>query len=82
MWREIRGKGLAYNYNLQLLPSEGLITLKLLRAAQLLEAYQETISMLVSETSLATEESLNTFFHYFVRVPGGRIDLLYLVSKF
>ncbi|KAF2356104.1 Metalloenzyme LuxS/M16 peptidase-like [Trinorchestia longiramus] len=46
MWREIRGRGLAYNYDLQVLPSEGLITLKLTRAAQLLEAYEESISML------------------------------------
>ena len=47
MWREIRGRGLAYDYNLQLLPGEGLITLKLMRAAQLMEAYRETVALLV-----------------------------------
>lgn len=46
MWREIRGKGLAYNYRISLIISEGTLTLKLNKAAQLVDAYRETLSLL------------------------------------
>ena len=48
MWREIRGKGLAYSYSLTLNPTEGRLTLKLARAAQLTGAYEEALNILVS----------------------------------
>lgn len=49
MWREIRGKGLAYSYSMTLQPSEGSLILKLARAAQLTRAYEEALNILVSE---------------------------------
>lgn len=48
MWREIRGRGLAYSANLYLNPTQGLIILRLLRAAQLSRAYEEALNILVS----------------------------------
>lgn len=49
MWREIRGKGLAYSYSMTLQPSEGSLNLKLARAAQLTRAYEEALNILVSK---------------------------------
>ncbi|KAK7070200.1 hypothetical protein SK128_011894, partial [Halocaridina rubra] len=46
MWRGIRGKGLAYEYAMTLLPTEGTITLKLARAAQLTDAYIEALNII------------------------------------
>lgn len=48
MWKEIRGKGLAYSYSLTVNPTQGLLILKLARAAQLTGAYQEALNILVS----------------------------------
>ena len=64
MWREIRGKGLAYNYRLSLLVSEGTITLKLNKAAQLVSAYRETLKLLVSRESWL-HNSLKVYCHRF-----------------
>lgn len=48
MWKEIRGKGLAYSYSMTLNPTEGTLTLKLARAAQLTGAYVEALNILNS----------------------------------
>lgn len=54
MWREIRGKGLAYSYSLTLNPTQGLLILKLARAAQLTRAYQEALNILNSHINGST----------------------------
>ena len=47
MWKEIRGKGLAYNYRIQLNAGEGMLSLYLTRAAQPAQAYQEAMNIIV-----------------------------------
>lgn len=54
MWREIRGQGLAYSANLYLSPTQGLIILRLLRAAQLSRAYEEAMNILNSHINGTT----------------------------
>lgn len=48
MWKEIRGRGLAYSYSITLNPTQGLLILKLARAAQLTGAYEKALEILVS----------------------------------
>lgn len=47
LWREIRGKGLAYGYNLQPRPNEGLLYFTLYRATNVAGAYRETKDIIV-----------------------------------
>ncbi|XP_069192343.1 uncharacterized protein C05D11.1 isoform X2 [Procambarus clarkii] len=54
MWREIRGRGLAYSYSINLNPTQGLLVLKLARAAQLTGAYQEALTILNSHINGTT----------------------------
>ncbi|XP_050697306.1 uncharacterized protein C05D11.1-like isoform X1 [Eriocheir sinensis] len=54
MWREIRGRGLAYSSNLYLNPAQGLLILKLLRASQLTRAYKEALNILNSHINGTT----------------------------
>ncbi|MPC45423.1 uncharacterized protein E2C01_039121 [Portunus trituberculatus] len=51
MWKEIRGRGLAYSANLYLNPAQGLLILKLLRAAQLTRAYEEALNIIYAITN-------------------------------
>ena len=46
MWKEIRGKGLAYSYRITLNANEGMLSLYLTRAAQLAGAYEEAQNIL------------------------------------
>jgi Zn-dependent M16 (insulinase) family peptidase len=39
MWRQVRGQGLAYHYEMACLPSTGLLSLRLYRATQVVQAY-------------------------------------------
>ncbi|CAI8039021.1 Uncharacterized protein C05D11.1 [Geodia barretti] len=39
LWRQVRGQGLAYHYNISCSVSEGLLCLRLFRATQVLQAY-------------------------------------------
>ncbi|XP_027214952.2 uncharacterized protein C05D11.1 isoform X2 [Penaeus vannamei] len=59
MWREIRGKGLAYSYSMTLQPSEGSLNLKLARAAQLTRAYEEALNILNSHINGSTSWDTN-----------------------
>lgn len=59
MWREIRGKGLAYSYSMTLQPSEGSLILKLARAAQLTRAYEEALNILNSHINGSTSWDIN-----------------------
>lgn len=54
MWKEIRGRGLAYSANLYLNPAQGLLILKLLRAAQLTRAYEEALGIIKSHINGTT----------------------------
>ncbi|XP_045129577.1 uncharacterized protein C05D11.1-like [Portunus trituberculatus] len=54
MWKEIRGRGLAYSANLYLNPAQGLLILKLLRAAQLTRAYEEALNIINSHINGTT----------------------------
>lgn len=47
LWRNIRGKGLAYGANIYAQPEKGLILLSLYRSAQLVQAYEETAKLIV-----------------------------------
>ncbi|XP_037047629.1 uncharacterized protein C05D11.1-like [Bradysia coprophila] len=42
LWKQIRGAGLAYGYNLSLMPHEGLLYLALYRATNVTAAFKET----------------------------------------
>ncbi len=48
LWRQIRGAGLAYGYNLSLMPHEGLLYLTLYRATNVSAAFKETKCIIVS----------------------------------
>lgn len=48
MWKSIRGAGLAYGYNLSLMPHESLLYLTLYRATNLVSAFKETKNIIVS----------------------------------
>lgn len=49
LWRQIRGQGFAYGYNLMPRPNEGLLYFTLYRATNVVEAYRETKEITVSE---------------------------------
>ncbi|KAG7174925.1 Peptidase M16 inactive domain and insulinase-containing protein [Homarus americanus] len=59
MWREIRGQGLAYSYSINLNPTQGLLILKLARAAQLTGAYREAQDILNSHINGTAPWDLN-----------------------
>ena len=48
MWKKIRGQGLSYGYNMYPSPSEGLLYLSLYRATNIVGAYKEARSIIVS----------------------------------
>lgn len=79
MWREIRGKGLAYSYSMTLQPSEGSLILKLARAAQLTRAYEEALNILVSEKKMYIVIVI-IFFIFFVAFNGTCFDSFDFVS--
>lgn len=54
MWRQIRGKGYAYSYNMLPKPNEGLLTLQFYKATNVVGAYRETKKIL--EDTLNGEE--------------------------
>ncbi|XP_077543701.1 uncharacterized protein LOC144155876 [Haemaphysalis longicornis] len=45
MWRQIRGQGLSYNYNLHVRPSEGLLYFVLTKSTLVAAAYREAMHM-------------------------------------
>uniref|UniRef100_A0A914WAZ5 Peptidase M16 C-terminal domain-containing protein n=1 Tax=Plectus sambesii TaxID=2011161 RepID=A0A914WAZ5_9BILA len=51
LWRNIRGKGLAYGANIFARPEKGLISLSLYRSAQLVQAYEETARLIAEVLS-------------------------------
>lgn len=53
MWRQIRGKGFAYSYNLQPRPHEGFLVMQFYKASNVVGAYRETKQIL--ETTLNGE---------------------------
>lgn len=52
LWKQIRGAGLAYGYNLSLMPHEGLLYLALYRASNATAAFKETKNIIVRIHSL------------------------------
>lgn len=48
LWRQIRGQGFAYGYNLVPRPNEGLLYFTLYRATNVVAAYRETKNIIVS----------------------------------
>ena len=48
MWKQIRGQGLSYGFNLYLLPNEGHLCLSLYKATNLVGAYKEARAIIVS----------------------------------
>lgn len=54
MWRQIRGQGLSYNYNLHVRPSEGLLYFVLTKSTLVVAAYREAMHMV--QRHLATDE--------------------------
>ncbi|KAJ6646667.1 hypothetical protein Bhyg_01880 [Pseudolycoriella hygida] len=46
MWRQIRGAGLAYGYNLNIMPHESLLYFTLYRSTNIVAAYRETKTMI------------------------------------
>lgn len=48
MWKKIRGAGLAYHYNLSLMPHESLLYLTLYKATNVTAAFKETKIIIVS----------------------------------
>ncbi len=47
IWREVRGKGLAYAVSVMILPEEGLLLVDFYRSAQLVQAFQTTKKLIV-----------------------------------
>ncbi|XP_064101551.1 uncharacterized protein C05D11.1-like [Macrobrachium nipponense] len=74
MWREIRGKGLAYSYSMTLNPTEGTLTLKLSRAAQLTGAYEEALNILNSHINGTASWEMNL-------LESARSSLIYEVIE-
>lgn len=48
LWRQIRGPGFAYGYNLMPRPNEGLLYFTLYRATNVVAAFRETKAIIVS----------------------------------
>lgn len=60
MWKQIRGKGFAYSYNLQPRPHEGLLQMQFYKASNVVGAYRETRQIL--ETTLNEKHLDQTLF--------------------
>ena len=52
LWRQVRGQGLAYHYNISCSVSEGLLCLRLFRATQVLQAYIVARKILVRTSNI------------------------------
>ena len=48
MWRQIKGQGLSYGYNMYAMPNEYLLYLSLYKATNIVAAYKEARSIIVS----------------------------------
>lgn len=48
MWKQIRGQGLSYGYNMYVMPNEGLLYLSLYKATNVVGAYKEARAIIVS----------------------------------
>lgn len=48
MWSRVRGPGYTYFYALELIPDEGVIQFQLLRATNIVRAFNETLNIIVS----------------------------------
>lgn len=47
LWRNIRGYGLAYHYNIVLNPNEGILQLYLFRSTDIVQAFRKTKEIMV-----------------------------------
>ena len=47
MWRQIRGQGFAYSYDIYTKPNEGLLYLMFYKATNVVAAYKETKTIIV-----------------------------------
>lgn len=60
MWRLIRGQGLSYGYNIYLKPNEGLLYLSFYEATNIVAAYKEAKSIVVSNYIFGLQLILST----------------------
>lgn len=51
LWRQIRGQGFAYGYNIVPRPNEGMLYFTLYRASNVVAAYKEAVTIVVSATT-------------------------------
>lgn len=51
MWREVRGFGLAYHYDVKLSPEDGVLLLILSRASDVVQAFRRTQNIFVRTIS-------------------------------
>lgn len=55
MWRQIRGQGLSYNYNLFVRPCDGLLYFCLTKSSLVAAAYGEALQIVVSAVALGAD---------------------------
>lgn len=53
LWRNIRGFGLAYHYNIILHPNEGVLYLTLFRSTDIVQAFRKTKDIVVCFTLIS-----------------------------
>lgn len=66
LWRQIRGQGFAYGYNLMPRPNEGLLYFTLYRATNVVEAYRETKEITVREYISVLKRGSGEIYRYFL----------------